>query len=138
MDNVLTMVGLALRAGRLAVGEEPVGTACRARDCRLLLLASDAADNTVRRAERFAQAGQCLTASLPCSREELGAVVGRGSCAMAAVTDTGLAGAIAQRLAQRDPERYGELARRLEVKARRADQRRQEQRSRDRKPRGAK
>ncbi len=138
MDNVLTMVGLALRAGRLAVGEEPVGTACRARDCRLLLLASDAADNTVRRAERFAQAGQCLTASLPCSREELGAAVGRGSCAMAAVTDTGLAGAIAQRLAQRDPERYGELARRLEVKARRADQRRQEQRSRDRKPRGAK
>ena len=134
MDNVLTMVGLALRAGRLAVGEEPVGTACRARDCRLLLLASDAADNTVRRAERFAQAGQCLTASLPCSREELGAAVGRGSCAMAAVTDTGLAGAIAQR----DPERYGELARRLEVKARRADQRRQEQRSRDRKPRGAK
>mgnify|MGYP000765418089 CR=1 FL=1 len=138
MDNVLTMVGLALRAGRLAVGEEPVGTACRARDCRLLLLAADAADNTVRRAERFAQAGQCLTASLPCSREELGAAVGRGSCAMAAVTDTGLAGAIAQRLAQRDPERYGELARRLEVKARRADQRRQEQRSRDRKPRGAK
>ena len=129
MDNVLTMVGLALRAGRLAVGAAPVGTACGA---------SDAADNTVRRAARFAQAGQCLTASLPCSREELGAAVGRGSCAMAAVTDTGLAGAIAQRLAQRDPERYGELARRLEVMARRADQRRQEQRSRDRKPRGAK
>lgn len=138
MDNVLTMVGLALRAGRLAVGEEPVGAACRARDCRLLLLASDAADNTVRRAERFAQAGQCLAVTLPCSREELGAAVGRGFCAMAAVTDTGLAGAIAQRLAQRDPERYGETARRLEVKARRADQRRQAQRSRDRKPRGAK
>ena len=60
------------------------------------------------------------------------------AAAVVAVTDTGLAGAIAQRLAQRDPERYGELARRLEVKARRADQRRQEQRSRDRKPRGAK
>lgn len=135
MDNALMMVGLALRAGHLAVGEEPVGAACRARDCRLLLLASDAADNTVRRAEHFAQAGQCLTAVLPFSKEELGDAVGRTACAMAAVTDTGLAGAIAQRLAQRDPERYGETAQRLAVKAQRADQRRQEQRTRDKTPR---
>lgn len=131
MDNVLAMIGMALRAGRLAVGEEPVGAACRARDCRLLLLAGDAAGNTIRRAEHFAQAGQCVTVTLPHTREELGEAVGRSVCAMAAVTDTGLAGAIARRLAQRDPERYGEAAQRLAIKAQRADQRRQEQRAHD-------
>lgn len=61
MDNVLTMVGLALRAGRLAVGEEPVGTACRARDCRLLLLAADACGQHRPPGGALRQAGQCLT-----------------------------------------------------------------------------
>ena len=62
MDNILHMVGLALKAGRLEVGEEPVGAACRARDCRLILVARDAADNSFRRVKHFADAGQCLTA----------------------------------------------------------------------------
>ena len=52
MDNILHMVGLAKRAGRLEVGEEPVGAVCRARDCRLILVARDAADNSFRRSYR--------------------------------------------------------------------------------------
>ena len=36
------VIGLAKKAGRLEVGEEPTGAAARARDARLLLLASDA------------------------------------------------------------------------------------------------
>ena len=43
MDNTLRMIGLALRAGRLEAGEEPVGQACREKDCRLILAAADAA-----------------------------------------------------------------------------------------------
>ena len=50
MDSIPSLLGLALRAGRLAVGEEPVGVACRCHKGYLLLLASDAADNTIRRA----------------------------------------------------------------------------------------
>lgn len=42
-NNILSLLGLALRGGNLAVGEEPVEAAARARDARLLLLASDAA-----------------------------------------------------------------------------------------------
>ena len=34
-DNALPLMGLALRAGRLEAGEEPVATACAARRCRL-------------------------------------------------------------------------------------------------------
>lgn len=51
---------------------------------------------------------------------------------MAALTDIGFACAAAQRLSQRDEERYGETARRLSEKAERAKRRREESRSHER------
>lgn len=125
MDNILSMIGLALRAGKLEVGEGPAGDACQEMRCRLLLAASDAAEATERRAAHFAEEGQCLLLRLPYGKETLGPALGRSSCALAAVTDLGLARAIAGKLAQADPERYGETARRLQVKALRAAQRRE-------------
>lgn len=132
MDNILHMVGLALKAGRLEVGEEPVGAACRARDCRLILVARDAADNSFRRVKHFADAGQCLRVSVPYTKEELGEAVGRTACAMAAVTDIGFAEAIGQKLAAVDPEKYSLTAEKLHVKAERAAQRRKEQQAHER------
>ena len=132
MDNILHMVGLALKAGRLEVGEEPVGAACRARDCRLILVARDAADNSFRRVKHFADAGQCLWVSVPYTKEELGEAVGRTVCAMAAVTDIGFAEAIGQKLAAVDPEKYSLTAEKLHVKAERAAQRRKEQQAHER------
>lgn len=128
MDNkrVLSLLGLALRGGNLAVGEEPVEAAARARDARILLLAADAAENTRRRAEHFAQAEQCLCLRVPFTKEELGMALGRTSVALAAVTDIGLAGAVVRRLAEGDPVRYAEAAAQLEVKARRARERQAE------------
>lgn len=131
MNSALSMAGMALRAGRLEVGEDPAGDACREKRCRLLLVARDAAENTRRRADRFAQEGQCLTLALPFTREELGAALGRGSCAMAAVTDLGLAQAIAGKLADQDPAQYGETAGRLRLKAERAAQRKSVRKQRD-------
>lgn len=132
MDNILHMVGLALKAGRLEVGEEPVGAACRARDCRLILVARDAADNSFRRVKHFADAGQCLWVSVPYTKEELGEAVGRTACAMAAVTDIGFAEAIGQKLAAVDPDKYSLTAEKLHVKAERAAQRRKEQQAHER------
>ena len=108
--EILSLLGLALRGGNLAVGEEPAEAVCRAKDARLLLLADDAADNTRRRAEHFAQAGACLLVTLPVSKAELGRALGRTSAAIAAVTDAGLAAAVGRRLAAWDPERYGPAA----------------------------
>ena len=125
MDSALSMMGLALRAGRLEPGEDPAGDACREKRCRLLLTASDAAENTLRKAERFAGEGQCLALALPYGKAELGAALGRGSCAVAAVTDLGLAQAIVEKLAQADRARYGEAAERLRVKAERAARRKE-------------
>lgn len=127
MDKVLSLLGLAKKAGRLVSGEEPVGGAARAHDARLILLASDAADNTVRRAKHFAEAGECLCAAVPASKDDLGRAVGRTSCAMLAITDVGFAEAAAKKLAALDAERYGELAEKLSVKAARAAERKAEQ-----------
>ena len=127
MDNILHLVGLAKRAGALEAGDEPAGAACRARSCRLILGARDAADNTFRRVRHFADAGQCLWLSIPYGKDELGEAVGRTSCAMVAVTDIGFAGAIAAKLAQADAGKYGAAAEKLAAKVEKAAQRRREQ-----------
>lgn len=122
-NGILSLLGLALRGGRLAVGEEPSALAAKAGQARLLLTAADAAGNTLRRAEHLAEEGHCLHLTLPVSKEELGGALGRGSAAIAALTDLGLAAAVAERLARLDPERYGEAAARMDLKRRRAAER---------------
>ena len=124
--NILSLLGLALRGGRLVAGEEPVEGAARAKDARVLLLAADAADNTRRRCEHFAQAGNCLWLRLPFTKAELGRAVGRTSVAIVAVTDIGLANAVVHRLAELDPVKYDEAAAKLELKAKRAAERKAE------------
>ena len=128
-DYVLSLLGLALRGGRLAVGEEPVEAAARAKHARLLLLASDAADNTYRRTKHFAEAGNCIWLTIPFTKAEMGQAVGRSAVAIVAVTDIGLAAAVAHRLEALDEKKFGETAARLDVKAKRAEARRAEQRA---------
>ena len=127
MDPILSMIGICRKAGKIEPGEEPVDAAVRARDARLLLLAADAADNTARRCAHFAEVGQCLWLRIPESKYELGRALGRGSCAILAITDTGLALAVAQRLAEHDPVKYDEAVAKLQVKAQRARERKLEQ-----------
>ena len=122
-NKILSLLGLALRGGRLAVGEEPAALAAKAGQARLLLAASDAAGNTLRRAEHLAEESHCLRLVLPFSKAELGEALGRDSAAIAALTDLGLADAVAERLAQLDPARYGETAARMDLKRRRAAER---------------
>lgn len=128
MDNkaILSLLGLCLRGNHLAVGEEPVADAAQGCAVRLLVLSSDASEPTKRRAARFAREGQCLLVTLPATKAELGQALGRASAAMAAVTDLGLAGALANRLAQMDPAQYGEIAAKMDLKSRRAAERRKE------------
>lgn len=138
MNSVLHLAGIARKAGKLEVGEEPVGAAARARQAKVILLAADAADNSVRRAGHFAQAGNTALVQLPCTKAEIGAAVGRTSCAMLAVTDAGLAAAMLKKLSQSDPERYGEAAAALEQKAAKVFQRQKEQRTHEKKLQRAK
>ena len=127
MERVLSMLGLAKKAGRVEIGEEPVGAAARAKKARIILLASDAAPASRRRAASFAQTGGCLLTAIPADKEQLGRALGRTAVAMAAVTEIGFADAIVKRLAALDEERYQPLSDQLSVKAKRALERRQEQ-----------
>lgn len=126
MDKILRLIGLAKRGGNLEAGEEPVGAAARARDARVILVAGDAAENTLRRVRHFADAGQCIWLSIPCTKDELGGCIGRTSCAMVAVTDLGLASAIVKKLAEIDPDKYSLSAEKMTLKAQRAQERREE------------
>lgn len=126
MEHILSMIGLAKKAGRVEIGEEPVGAAARARHARVILVARDAAPGSVRRAMSFAQAGACLCLTVPFDKDQLGRALGRSSCAMAAVTEVGLAEAIVSKLALLDPAHYDPAAQRLALKARRAAERREE------------
>ncbi len=126
-EQVLSLLGLAKKAGRAEVGEEPVGAAARARKARVILVARDAGPSSQRRAFSFAQSGGCLCLTIPADKDALGRALGRTSVAMCAVTDIGFAGAIAKKLAAMDGEKYGAAAAQLDVKAQRAMERRAEQ-----------
>ena len=127
MDNTLHLVGIAKKARRVEVGEEPVGAAARAGKAHLIVVASDASDHSWRRAKSFAAgtSQQCLR--LGYTKDELGQAIGRDALAMAAVTDAAMALALVQSLEQ--PEKYGSEMAVLEEKVRRAKQRRSEQKA---------
>lgn len=127
IGQMLSMLGLAKKAGRVEIGEEPVGAAARAKKARVILVAQDAGPSSQRRAFSFAEAGACLCLTVPADKDALGRALGRTSVAMCAVTEIGFAGAVVKKLAAMDPERYGAAAAQLDIKAQRAMERRAEQ-----------
>lgn len=123
-DSYTRLLGLALRGGNLVTGSDAVQAAIYAGKVRLLLLSADASARTCRDAQQWSERGHCLCVALPCDKAELGHALGRGTVAVAALTDTGLANAVGERLAQFDPERYAYLSERLQRKVVRAGERR--------------
>ncbi|MDD3164231.1 MAG: hypothetical protein PHS97_00025 [Oscillospiraceae bacterium] len=87
-SNALGLLGLGKRGGNVFAGEDPVITACRAGRARLVLVASDAGEHTIRRA------GNLFTGpviQVPYDKVALGAALGMRSCAVAALGDARLA-----------------------------------------------
>ena len=127
MDNssISGLIGLARKAGKVEVGEEAVSVATRHHKARVILFASDAADNTLRRQESLSQLGSCPTVRLPLTKAELGGAVGRNACALLAITDIGLAAAVLKKLPQTE---YGDMTGRLERRAEKTYRRRKAQR----------
>ena len=109
-EHILSMLGLALKAGRVEVGEEPVGAAARAKKARVIFVAQDAAPSSVRRAQSFARTGSTLCVTLPADKDALGRSLGRSSVAMCAVTDIGFAESLVKKLAALDGGARGEAA----------------------------
>lgn len=130
MDNkqrALNYLGLARRGGNLAIGEEPVAIACRSSRARLLVLASDAAEHTVRRARSFTQNGKPPVVRSTFTKEELGNALGCNACAMTALTDVALALAFVQALDESG--QYTQLTELLQTQVDRVKKRRAEEKA---------
>ena len=91
MDKALNYMALARKAGRIELGEEPVGAAARAQHARLVIVAQDAGDHTWRRAQSFVAGTEQLCMKVPFTKDQLGQAIGRTSLALAAFTDPALA-----------------------------------------------
>lgn len=123
MDKAaLNLLGIARKAGRVEIGELPVSAAARGHKARLILTASDAAPNTIRQVSNLP--GNAVILSAPYDKAELGAVLGRASCAVLAVTEARLALAIAEKIAAVTGDMSGLPE--LEAKARRVGRRQEE------------
>ena len=129
MDKALNYMGLARKAGRIELGEEPVGAAARALIAHLIIVAGDASDHTWRRAKSFVAGTNQQVLRLPYTKDEMGFVIGRTSLAIAAITDAGLAVSLVKALS--DAKNQSVLAA-LEEMAQKAKQRQKEAKSHER------
>ena len=130
MDKARNYLSLARKAGRVELGEEPVGAAARAQHARLVVVAGDAGDHTWRRAKSFVSGTDQPCVRVPFTKDELGQAVGRTSLALAAITDPALALAFLKALD--DPKQYADALQSLEKRTKRVQTRQAEARAHER------
>ena len=123
MDNAAGILGLAKKAGKLEIGEESVSTAVRQSRARLIMSAADASANSRSHAEHLAGTGGTVMIVLPYGKDELGALLGRGSPGIMALTDLGMALSFTEKLEAAHPEEYGDAVAALKKKKARRDER---------------
>ena len=129
MDKALNYLALARKAGRIELGEEPVGAAARAQKARLVVVAEDATDHTWRRAQSFVSGSEQICLRVPYSKDLLGQAVGRSALALAAFTDPAMALAFVKALGQ--PEKYSAALESLDKRTKRIQQRQKEAKAHD-------
>ena len=127
LDKALNYMALARKAGRIELGEEPVGAAARAQHARLVVVASDASDHTWRRALSFVSGTQQQCLRVPFTKDQLGQSIGRTSLAVAAFTDPALALAFVKALPQ--TERLAAIEKELSQRTARIRQRQNEEKA---------
>ena len=127
MDKALNYLSLARKAGRIELGEEPVGAVARAKKARLILVACDAGDHSWRRAKSFVAGTEQLCMKVPFTKDQLGEAIGRTSLAMAAFTDPAMALAFVKALGE--PEKHREALEALDKRTQRILQRQKEQKA---------
>jgi len=127
MDKALNYLALARKAGRIELGEEPVGAAARAQHARLVVVAGDASDHTWRRAKSFVAGTdqQCIRVSF--TKDQMGMAIGRSELALAAFTDPAMALAFVKALAQ--PDKYADALASLDRRTKRIQQRQAEEKA---------
>jgi len=98
MNQCLAILGMAKKAGKLAVGGDATAAAVRQGKAKLVITASDASESSVRRAKDTADANNTSYLGVPLTMFELGKTAGRGSPGTIAFLDKGLADSFTKRL----------------------------------------
>ena len=94
LKRLLTLVGLAQKAGKAASGETGCEEAVRSRKAALVLLSQDASGGTQKKFRQSCFYYQIPVVTVPCTTEQLGHALGRESRSCAAILDEGLAAGI--------------------------------------------
>lgn len=96
-DKILSLFGIAAKAGKLACGSFAVEKAVKAGKACYVIVTEDASDNTKKDFHDM-----CAWYHVPLmfysSRGELGHALGKGERVVAAITDSGLAEAVSRQL----------------------------------------
>lgn len=97
MDNVLRMIGLAVRAGKVVSGEFMTENAVKSGSAALVVIAQDVSENTRKKFRNM-----CEFYEVPireyADKDVLGHSIGKEFRASLAVTDEGLAQAILKKM----------------------------------------
>lgn len=100
-EQNLSFIGLMKRAGALIPGADSIYDAARAGSLvRLILLAADAGPNTKKGLLNAKEECGAPLIILTATKAQLGAVLGQKECAAAAITDTGFAKALCEKLGE--------------------------------------
>lgn len=126
-DKTLGLLSIARKGRNIEAGEEPVVAVTRANRARLVILASDAGGHTVRRAKAAVAGTAQPLITLAYTKNELGRAIGTPECAIAAITDVRLAQALVKTLGK--PEEYEQLLADLDVRVKRVEKRRAEEKA---------
>jgi ribosomal protein L7Ae-like RNA K-turn-binding protein len=97
VDRVLQMIGLSAKAGKVKSGEFAVEQSVKANKAYLVIVASDASDNS-----KKSYSDMCAYYDVPLffygNKETLGACVGKEFRASVAIMDENLANAVADKI----------------------------------------
>ena len=124
-NKALGLLGISLKGGNVEIGEEPVGSAATSGKARLIILAGDGANHTLRKARSFAPRHGTPLIQVDFTKDELGGVFGRNSVAMLAITDIFLAERFLTLL---EDERYSEQLQAVREKAKVMKERKRDKR----------
>lgn len=97
-DKALGLLGIAKKAGAVAIGSEASAIAARQGKAHIIITATDASAGTIRRAAANAKEVKVPHLPTPYTKFELGNITGRGSPGVIAILDKGLADSFAEKI----------------------------------------
>lgn len=96
-DKIAALIGLAYKADKCVLGREAIKQALAQNEVKLLLVAKDISDNSLKDLRKILVDKPCQTLSL-LSKERMAKALGKSTLALVAVKDQGFADRIMQEL----------------------------------------